>query len=183
MVRLLLQQTVPNQRHVFDTSPFFQSLGTEQDVSDANTYTTFSSRICCTEDVFTVLLTVSSVSVAVNGTRIDVVVALQVYVKILPDAPPLETRREHFIEGCRNGHAAINFRQYDFNPSIINAECDFDRSPGQVHIQTQFVLNGVCVRWIGYIDIETLEGQAKLEFDEEQAEVTPTTVAVSADGQ
>lgn len=32
-------------------------------------------------------------------------------------------------------------------------------------------MNGVCVKWVGWIDLETLNGKAKLLFDEEQAKV------------
>ena len=32
-------------------------------------------------------------------------------------------------------------------------------------------MNGVCVKWVGWIDLETLSGKARLLFDEEQAKV------------
>ena len=32
-------------------------------------------------------------------------------------------------------------------------------------------MNGVCVRWVGWMDLETLNGKAQLLFDEEQAKV------------
>ena len=33
-------------------------------------------------------------------------------------------------------------------------------------------MNGVCVKWEGWIDLETLCGKARLLFDEEQAKVS-----------
>ena len=48
---------------------------------------------------------------------------------------------------------------------------NFEREPNRVHMQAKFIMNGVCVKWIGWIDLETLNGTAKLIFDEEQAKV------------
>ena len=48
---------------------------------------------------------------------------------------------------------------------------DFDREPNRVHLSARFIMNGVCVKWVGWIDLETLNGKAKLLFDEEQAKV------------
>ena len=39
----------------------------------------------------------------------------------------------------------------------------------QVHIRSPFILNGVCVRWKGYLDLERLDGVGAIEFDEETA--------------
>ena len=39
----------------------------------------------------------------------------------------------------------------------------------QVHIKSPFILNGVCVRWKGYLDLERLDGVGCLEFDEDTA--------------
>ncbi len=41
----------------------------------------------------------------------------------------------------------------------------------QVHLCSNFMLNGVCVRWKGYIDLERLDGVGCIEFDEETAKV------------
>ena len=41
----------------------------------------------------------------------------------------------------------------------------------QVHIKSPFVLNGVCVKWKGYLDMERLDGVGCMEFDEETAKV------------
>ena len=36
----------------------------------------------------------------------------------------------------------------------------------QVHIKSSMILNGVCVCWQGWIDVNRLEGMGCLEFDE-----------------
>ncbi|CAH1388707.1 unnamed protein product [Nezara viridula] len=41
----------------------------------------------------------------------------------------------------------------------------------EVHIRSHFIMNGVCVRWRGWIDLERLDGVGCLEFDEEKAMV------------
>ena len=43
--------------------------------------------------------------------------------------------------------------------------------PHQVHIKSPLVVNGVCVRWKGYFDMERLDGVACMEFDEEAAKI------------
>lgn len=39
----------------------------------------------------------------------------------------------------------------------------------QVHIKSHFIMNGVCVRFRGWIDIERLDGVGCLEYDERRA--------------
>ena len=48
---------------------------------------------------------------------------------------------------------------------------DFDQEPNRVHLQCSFIMNGVCVRWVGWMDTEQLTGKAKLVYDEEIAKV------------
>ena len=50
--------------------------------------------------------------------------------------------------------------------------CDAPRPRAlQVHLLSSFILNGVCVKWVGYIDLESLSGKATLAFDSDQAKV------------
>ena len=35
-----------------------------------------------------------------------------------------------------------------------------------MHISSSFILNGVCVRWRGWLDLERLDGSGLLELDE-----------------
>ncbi|KAK7500236.1 hypothetical protein BaRGS_00008459, partial [Batillaria attramentaria] len=39
-----------------------------------------------------------------------------------------------------------------------------------VHLKSQFILNGVCVIWRGWVDLVRLDGIGCLEFDDERAE-------------
>lgn len=41
----------------------------------------------------------------------------------------------------------------------------------QVHLRAPMILNGVCIRWRGWLDLERLDGVGCLEFDEENAMV------------
>lgn len=39
----------------------------------------------------------------------------------------------------------------------------------QVHLRSHLIMNGVCVRWRGWIDLDRLDGVGCLEYDEERA--------------
>lgn len=41
----------------------------------------------------------------------------------------------------------------------------------QVHLKSQFILNGVCVVWRGWVDLNRLDGVGCLYYDSERAEV------------
>ncbi|GIX89618.1 protein brother [Caerostris extrusa] len=43
------------------------------------------------------------------------------------------------------------------------------RPTQQVHLRSSFIMNGVCVRWKGTLDLDRLDGVGCLEFDEELA--------------
>ena len=42
----------------------------------------------------------------------------------------------------------------------------------QVHLKSQFIMNGVCVIWRGWIELSRLDGTGCLEFDEDRARVS-----------
>ncbi|KAK2703030.1 protein big brother-like [Artemia franciscana] len=100
---------------------------------------------------------------------------------------PIEERQARFINGCKEGHTEIavvatgtNF-QLVFSPLSIGYSssenldtCDFSKEPGKVHFRSRFILNGVCVRWRGWIDQDRLDGVGCLEFDEDSAKVEDT---------
>ncbi len=46
------------------------------------------------------------------------------------------------------------------------------QSPMQVHIKSRFILNGVCAKWRGWLDLDRLDGVGCVEFDEEAARVS-----------
>ncbi|RWS29975.1 protein big brother-like protein [Leptotrombidium deliense] len=66
--------------------------------------------------------------------------------------------------------------QLVFNPCVngYNEGCDFDKEHGKVHIRSSFIMNGVCVRWRGWIDLERLDGVGCLEYDEERGAIEET---------
>lgn len=100
---------------------------------------------------------------------------------------PQEERQLRFETECREGHADIAFvatgttlqlsfaanawsdKPEDRNPTteFVN----FEREPGKVHLKSQFIMNGVCVIWRGWIDLRRLDGIGCLEFDAGRAEV------------
>jgi len=92
---------------------------------------------------------------------------------------PLEERQVRFQNACREGHTEIAFTatgtnlqlvfQYQSPGYLTEKECDFDKEPGKVHIKSSFIMNGVCVRWRGWIDLERLDGVGCIEFCEERA--------------
>ncbi|XP_071440747.1 protein big brother-like [Hetaerina americana] len=100
---------------------------------------------------------------------------------------PQEERQVRFQNGCREGHTEIAFVatgtniQLVFNPGSSYhhhcggaagiRECDFDKERGKVHLRSSFIMNGVCVRWRGWVDLERLDGVGCLEYDEEKAQV------------
>ncbi|XP_059473776.1 protein big brother-like [Neocloeon triangulifer] len=97
---------------------------------------------------------------------------------------PLEERQVRFQNGCREGHTEISFvatgtnLQLVFNPvmngytvSDLGRECDFDKEMGKVHLRSHFIMNGVCVRWKGWVDLERLDGVGCLEYDEDKAQI------------
>lgn len=45
----------------------------------------------------------------------------------------------------------------------------------QVYLKAPMILNGVCVIWRGWIDLQRLDGMGLLEYDEERAQVTQHT--------
>uniref|UniRef100_UPI00358F785A core-binding factor subunit beta-like isoform X4 n=1 Tax=Myxine glutinosa TaxID=7769 RepID=UPI00358F785A len=58
---------------------------------------------------------------------------------------PIEERQMRFQTGCRDGRSDVVF------------------------LQAPMILNGVCVTWRGWVDLQRLDGMACLQFDEERA--------------
>lgn len=44
----------------------------------------------------------------------------------------------------------------------------------QVHIKSNFIMNGVCVRFRGWLDLERLDGIGRLEYDERRGSIEDT---------
>ncbi|XP_041376344.1 core-binding factor subunit beta-like isoform X1 [Gigantopelta aegis] len=100
---------------------------------------------------------------------------------------PQEERQLRFQTECREGHADIAFVGTGTNLQLSfasNAWSDkpedrvptqefvnFDMDRGKVNLKSQFIMNGVCVVWRGWIDLHRLDGVGSLQFDEDRAEV------------
>ncbi|XP_074644810.1 core-binding factor subunit beta-like isoform X2 [Tubulanus polymorphus] len=100
---------------------------------------------------------------------------------------PLEERQLRLQTECREGHADVAFTNtgtnlqlyfYDSNvwgtdssPIVPRENVDFDRESGKVHLRSRFIMNGVCVQWRGWIDLQRLDGTGCLEYDDERAQV------------
>jgi len=94
---------------------------------------------------------------------------------------PIHERQNKFLNAARDGSTEIAFVATGFN-IIMNfdtsshfnpahRQCDFDREVGKLHLKAPMILNGVCIRWRGWLDLERLDGVGCLEFDEENAMV------------
>ncbi|XP_013779489.2 protein big brother-like [Limulus polyphemus] len=90
-----------------------------------------------------------------------------------------EDRQIRFQSGCREGHIEVAFTTTGTNLQLVFSPCtngysdgcDFEKEQGKVHITSSFIMNGVCVRWRGWFDVERLDGVGCLEYDEERAQV------------
>jgi len=100
---------------------------------------------------------------------------------------PYEERRTKFQNDCREGHADLSYTSSGLNLQLnflsnswserqedrlpTRDFVDFDRETGRVHLKSQFIMNGVCVIWKGWVDLQRLDGSGYLDFDEERAQV------------
>ncbi|XP_076325260.1 protein big brother-like [Tachypleus tridentatus] len=92
---------------------------------------------------------------------------------------PQEDRQVRFQNGCREGHVEVAFTTTGTNLQLVFSPCNngysegckFEKEQGKVHIKSSFIMNGVCVRWRGWIDVKRLDGVGCLEYDEERAKV------------
>ncbi|XP_047740659.1 protein big brother-like, partial [Hyalella azteca] len=74
-----------------------------------------------------------------------------------------------------SGPGVTNFNN---NNNNNNKELDLDKEPGKAHIRSSFILNGVCVRWRGWLDLERLDGLGVVEYDEESALVSLVIIII-----
>ncbi|XP_003746155.1 protein big brother [Galendromus occidentalis] len=95
---------------------------------------------------------------------------------------PREERQIRFQSGVREGHTDIAFVANGTNLQLMFSACppvlgypqdycDFSKERGKVHLRSSFIMNGVCVRWRGWIDLERLDGIGCVEFDEDRARI------------
>ncbi|XP_025054215.1 core-binding factor subunit beta isoform X5 [Alligator sinensis] len=99
---------------------------------------------------------------------------------------PHEEPQGRFQNACRDGRSEIAFvatgtnLSLQFFPASWQGEqrqtptreyVDFEREGGKVYLKAPMILNGVCVIWKGWIDLQRLDGMGCLEFDEERAQL------------
>ncbi|GFS71608.1 protein brother [Nephila pilipes] len=92
---------------------------------------------------------------------------------------PIDERRMKFKTACREGYTEIAFVSTGINFQLFfgpyadgcRDRCEFEQDKGKVHLRSSFIMNGVCVRWRGTLDMERLDGVGCLEFDEELARI------------
>ncbi|KAI1285480.1 Protein big brother [Halotydeus destructor] len=93
---------------------------------------------------------------------------------------PLQERQIRFQNACREGHTELAFSTVGCNLSLIfnpcltgysDGGCDFEKETGKVHIRSHFIMNGVCVRFRGWLDLDRLDGVGCVEYDEERGSV------------
>ncbi|XP_041124736.1 core-binding factor subunit beta-like isoform X1 [Polyodon spathula] len=111
---------------------------------------------------------------------------------------PHEERQARFQNACREGRSEIAFvatgtnLSLQFFPANLHGEqrqtptreyVDFERETSKVHLNAPMILNGVCVFWKGWIDLQRLDGMGVLEFDEERAQQEDTVVQQAFDEQ
>ncbi|XP_075898862.1 core-binding factor subunit beta isoform X1 [Nelusetta ayraudi] len=98
---------------------------------------------------------------------------------------PHEERQARFQNACRDGRSEVAFvatgtnLSLQFFPANLLGEqrqvptrdyVDFERETGKVFLKAPMILNGVCVIWRGWIDLQRLDGMGYLEYDDERAQ-------------
>ncbi|XP_053283586.1 core-binding factor subunit beta isoform X1 [Pleuronectes platessa] len=108
---------------------------------------------------------------------------------------PHEERQARFQNACRDGRSEIAFvatgtnLSLQFFPANVHGDqrqvptreyVDFERETGKVsdkdkknarvYLKAPMILNGVCVMWRGWIDLQRLDGMGYLEYDDERAQ-------------
>ncbi|RDD47137.1 Core-binding factor subunit beta [Trichoplax sp. H2] len=96
-----------------------------------------------------------------------------------------EERVMRFQSDCREGYSIVTFVSTGTNlelhckPAYKDTEdkmdrdynVDIDNNAGKIYLTSSFIMNGVCVKWKGWLDVQRLEGLGCLEFNEEMAKV------------
>uniref|UniRef100_A0A3B4VGD4 Core-binding factor subunit beta n=1 Tax=Seriola dumerili TaxID=41447 RepID=A0A3B4VGD4_SERDU len=101
---------------------------------------------------------------------------------------PHEERQARFQNACRDGRSEVAFvatgtnLSLQFFPANLHGDqrqvptreyVDFERETGKVYLKAPMILNGVCVIWRGWIDLQRLDGMGYLEYDDERAQKSP----------
>lgn len=94
---------------------------------------------------------------------------------------PHHQRQLQFYKDCCQGRTEITFSVtginvqlfWNTNPDPLTSAqenyCDFNKEHGKVHIISHFIMDGVCVTFRGWLDLERFDGVGCLEYDEKRA--------------
>ena len=82
----------------------------------------------------------------------------------------LYERQSKLSTSLRDGHVEIAYPSTGLTLFLTSpSSCDFNKEPGKVHLTSSQIVNGICVRWRGWLDLVRLDGMGRLEFDEDLA--------------
>merc|ERR1711981_101411 len=99
---------------------------------------------------------------------------------------PIHERIAKFNHSIREGNVELSVLSNGFlfalvwdpvENSYINpneykwTRIDFNKERGKVFLDSPLIVNGLCVRWKGYINLEKLDGVGGFRFDEEFARI------------
>lgn len=99
---------------------------------------------------------------------------------------PIHERIAKFNHSIREGNVELSVLSNGFlyalvwdpvensyiNPNEYKAtRIDFNKERGKVFLDSPLIINGLCVRWKGYINMEKLDGVGGFRFDEEFARI------------
>jgi len=97
---------------------------------------------------------------------------------------PLHERQAKFQQACREGQIELAILSNGFTFCLMwnvlengyldphaMTRIDFSKERGRVYIDSPIILNGVCLRWKGYINLEKLDGVGGMKFDEDSSRV------------
>lgn len=97
---------------------------------------------------------------------------------------PLHERQAKFQQACREGQIELAILSNGFTFCLMwnvlengyldphaMTRIDFSKERGRVYIDSPIILNGVCLRWKGYINLEKLDGVGGMKFDEDSSRI------------
>ncbi|XP_054476298.1 core-binding factor subunit beta isoform X2 [Anoplopoma fimbria] len=152
-----MPRVVPDQRSKFENEEFFRKLSRECEIK----YTGFRDRPheerqarfqnACRDGRSEILQSSSSSSSSPSSSS-------QLCLAFVATGTNLSL--QFFPANLHGDQRQVPAREY----------VDFERETGKVYLKAPMILNGVCVTWRGWIDLQRLDGMGYLEYDEERAQ-------------
>ncbi|XP_044049494.1 core-binding factor subunit beta isoform X2 [Siniperca chuatsi] len=156
-----MPRVVPDQRSKFENEEFFRKLSRECEIK----YTGFRDRPheerqarfqnACRDGR-------SEIAFVATGTNLS----LQFFPANLHGDQRQVPTREYVDFERETGKVAATSQ--DMQQCDSKGSEEEDRK--QVHLKAPMILNGVCVIWRGWIDLQRLDGMGCLEYDDERAQ-------------